>query len=198
MERKALMDLKHVSELSSEINRLNMENRMLTQRLANARISIRELEEKAYRKISKLEKTIDILKQERKKLLQDKNAIINIAKGIADDMKTKDLKELEHYIDKYLDELYALNIGSNDSNTKGYLKIKKECDILIEKNKAMQIQNDFLIKWNVDLEEKIEELKANKEHTRKVNMEDIKKDEVTFEDLKEIKARLTSLERRTY
>lgn len=144
-------------------------------------------------KLEKLEQKVENLKEDRKHLLQDKNAVINLTKGLIDDRIGRTVYETNYLITKYFEELNNLNLGSNDSNTKIYMKMKKERDYykLIAKDKIeyrnevikqISKQNQDLVnevntlkEENDDLREKIDTLKINHEYLigklRRVRME---------------------------
>lgn len=144
-------------------------------------------------KLEKLEQKVESLKEDRKHLLQDKNAVINLTKGLIDDRIGRTVYETNYLITKYFEELNNLNLGSNDSNTKFYMKMKKERDYykLIAKDKIeyrnevikqISKQNQDLVnevntlkEENDDLREKIDTLKINHEYLigklRRVRME---------------------------
>jgi len=103
-------------------------------------------------KLENLGQKVENLKEDRKHLLQDKNAVINLTKGLLNDIVGCDTWEANLLIVKYLEELNNLNLSSNDSNTKTYLKLKQERD----KNKEIANQ---LIKQNQTLVNEINELK---------------------------------------
>lgn len=103
-------------------------------------------------KIIKLEQKVENLKEDRKHLLQDKNAVINLTKGLLNDIVGCDTWGANLLIVKYLEELNNLNLGSNDSNTRTYIKLKQERD----KNKEIANQ---LLKQNQNLVNEINELK---------------------------------------
>lgn len=75
-------------------------------------------------KIIKLEQKVENLKEDRKHLLQDKNAVINLTKGLLNDIVGCNTWEANLLIVKYLESLNNLNLGSNDSNTKNIPWVK--------------------------------------------------------------------------
>lgn len=96
-------------------------------------------------KLEKLEQKVENLKEDRKHLLQDKNAVTNLTKGLIDDRIGRTVYETNYLITKYFEELNNLNLGSNDSNTKIYMKMKKERDYykLIAKDK-IEYRNEVI------------------------------------------------------
>lgn len=126
--------------------------------------------------IFKLRDKVDSLKEEKKHLLQDKNAVINLTKAFLDDTMNLSAVEQIRNAKKYLNSLYGLNIGVNDSNTKTYLELKHSrdhykrlVDILKRKSKEeidrrediiLQIseQNQKLVNEVNKLKEEIEDL----------------------------------------
>lgn len=120
--------------------------------------------------IFKLRDKVDSLKEERKHLLQDKNAVINLTKGFLDDTMNLSAVEQIRNAKKYLNSLRGLNIGTNDSNTKVYLEVKKDRDnykrlvkMYKRKSKELYEQNQRLLQDINILKIEIEE---EKERTR--------------------------------
>ena len=98
-----------------ELNRLNKENKNLKEEIK----ALKEVRDK-----------VDSLKEDRKHLLQDKNAVINLTKGLIDDRIGCTVYETNYLITKYFEELNNLNLELNDSNTKVYMKMKKRTWLL--------------------------------------------------------------------
>lgn len=120
-----------------ELNRLNKENKDLKEEIGALTRELYKAEDhktKLQDEISKLRDKVDSLKEERKHLLQDKNAVINLTKGFLDDTIDHTTYEVYGLLQNYYKKLIELNLGSNDSNTKTYLELKHS--------------NERKIKWN--------------------------------------------------
>lgn len=120
--------------------------------------------------IFKLRDKVDSLKEERKHLLQDKNAVINLTKAFLDDTIGHTTYEVYGLLQNFYKKLTELNLGSNDSNTKVYLEVKKDRDnykrllkMYKRKSKELYEQNQMLLQNVNKLEREIEE---EKERTR--------------------------------
>lgn len=114
-------------QLKEKILRLKSELNIKTLELAD--------KERYYTdKLDKLEQKVENLKEDRKHLLQDKNAVINLTKAFLDDTIGHTTYEVYGLLQNYYKKLTELNLGSNDSNTKTYLELKHS--------------NERKIKWN--------------------------------------------------
>lgn len=155
----------HLTEeqLKEKISWLRSELNLKTLELAN--------KERYYTdKLENLGQKVEKLKEDRKHLLQDKNAVINLTKGLIDDRIGRTVYETNYLITKYFEELSNLNLGSNDSNTKIYMKMKKERDYykLIAKDK-IEYRNEVIkqiSKQNQDLVNEVNTLKEENDHLR--------------------------------
>lgn len=96
-----------------ELNRLNKENKNLKEEIK----ALKEVRDK-----------VDSLKEDRKHLLQDKNAVINLTKAFLADTIDHTTYEVYGLLQNYYKKLTELNLGSNDSNTKTYLELKHSRD----------------------------------------------------------------------
>lgn len=126
-------DLKHLKDVKVMENHSTEEELKEKISWLKSELNLKSLElsdkERYYTdKLEKLEQKVENLKEDRKHLLQDKNAVINLTKGLIDDRIGHTVYETNYLITKYFEELNNLNLGSNDSNTKVYMKMKKERD----------------------------------------------------------------------
>lgn len=150
-------------QLKEKILRLKSELNIKTLELAD--------KERYYTdKLDKLEQKVENLKEDRKHLLQDKNAVINLTKAFLDDTIGHTTYEVYGLLQDYYKKLTELNLGSNDSNTKVYLEVKKDRDnykrllkMYKRKSKELYEQNQMLLQNVNKLEREIEE---EKERTR--------------------------------
>lgn len=119
-------------------------------------------------KLEKLEQKVENLKEDRKHLLQDKNAVINLTKGLIDDRIGRTVYETNYLITKYFEELNNLNLGTNDSNTKVYMKMKKERDYYKSIADDYVKNVDYTTERIVNLKEENDDLKEKIDYRNEV------------------------------
>ena len=108
-------------QLKEKISWLRSELNLKTLELAN--------KERYYTdKLENLGQKVEKLKEDRKHLLQDKNAVINLTKAFLDDTIDHTTYEVYGLLQNYYKKLTEINLGSNDSNTKTYLELKHSRD----------------------------------------------------------------------
>lgn len=139
-----------------ELNRLNKENKNLKEEIK----ALKEVRDK-----------VDSLKEDRKHLLQDKNAVINLTKAFLDDTIDHTTYEVYGLLQNYYKKLTEINLGSNDSNTKTYLELKHSrdhykrlVDILKRKSKEeIDTREDIILQISEQNQKLVNEVNRLKE-----------------------------------
>nr|DAK04639.1 MAG TPA: hypothetical protein [Caudoviricetes sp.] len=156
----------HLTEeqLKEKISWLRSELNLKTLELAN--------KERYYTdKLENLGQKVEKLKEDRKHLLQDKNAVINLTKAFLDDTIDHTTYEVYGLLQNYYKKLTEINLGSNDSNTKTYLELKHSrdhykrlVDILKRKSKEeIDTREDIILQISEQNQKLVNEVNRLKE-----------------------------------